>query len=356
MYYALIMAGGSGTRLWPLSRELRPKQALTLTGEQTMFQQAVARLAPMFPPERILCVTRRAHVSILQSQAPDLPAFNFIVEPEGRGTAPAIGLAALHIQQRDPQAVMAVLTADHFIADQVAFRAALQAANQAAQDGLLLTLGIRPESPSTGFGYIHQGQLLTQIDGQSIFQVLRFVEKPDPQTAEMMMADGQHSWNSGMFVWRVDRILAEFKRQMPGFHAQLAEIRPTLDTPEYEAALARIWPQVAKQTIDYGVMEGATNVAVIPVSIGWTDVGSWTSVSDLLSADPNGNTAAGPHLAIESSNTLMFGRDRLIAVLGVNDLIVVDAGDAILVCPRSREQDVRKIVDALKARGDAAWL
>jgi len=347
-FYALIMAGGVGTRLWPLSRRNRPKQSLTLVGGRTMFEHAVDRIAPIFQPEHIFVVTGAEHVESLAAQAPELPPENFIVEPEGRGTAPAIGLGAIHLRREDPQAIMAVLTADHFIANQDRFRDVLTAAAQVAEDGHLVTLGIKPSFPSTGYGYIKQGQSLSTVDGFPVFQAKRFTEKPSLETALHMVESGEYSWNSGMFVWQVDRISEEFQGQMPEFFVQLAEVEATLGTPGYEATLNRVWPQIAKQTIDYGVMEGAEDVAVIPVDIGWSDVGSWSSLSDLLPADERGNTVVGPHMGIDTSDTLIFSEKRLVATIGLEDMVIVDTEDALLVCPRDREQEVRAIVRQLQ--------
>jgi mannose-1-phosphate guanylyltransferase len=356
MNYAVIMAGGSGTRLWPLSRQTRPKQALKLIGQRTMFQHAVDRIAPLFTPDRILVVTRREHAAMLLEQVPELLPENFIVEPEGRGTAPAIGLASIHLRRKDPGAMMAVLTADHYITEAEGFRQILMAAAQVAEHGYLVTLGIKPTSPSTGYGYIHHGASLGTVSGFPTFHVERFVEKPDLETATVMMQSGEHSWNSGMFIWRVDRILKEFEHQMPEFYAQLAEVAATLGTPTYEATLNRIWPQVAKQTIDYGVMEGAKDVAVIPVSIGWTDIGSWGSLLTLLSADDDGNILIGPYVGIDTHDTLVFGDKRLIATIGVQGLVIIDTDDALLVCPKEREQEVRELVNQLKDNGLSQWL
>ena len=356
MFYALIMAGGSGTRLWPLSRSQRPKQSLQLIGDRTMFQHAVDRIAPLFPPEQIFVVTRQEHAALLASQVPDLPWQNFLVEPEGRGTAPAIGLGAIYLRRKDPQAVMAVLTADHYITDGAGFRRALAAAAQAAAQGRLVTLGIQPSSPSTGFGYIQQGESLGKIDDLPVYRVQRFTEKPEAETARRMVASGDYSWNSGMFIWRVERILAEFQRQMPDFYTQLMEVDAALGSPAESAVLQRIWPQIAKQTIDYGIMEGAQDVVVIPVDIGWTDIGSWTSLVDLLPADEQGNTFVGPTLAIDTSDTLVFGDKRLVAAIGVHGLVIVDTGDALLICPKEREQEVREVVKRLGKEGLEQWL
>ncbi len=355
-FYALIMAGGVGTRLWPLSRRDCPKQSLKLFGERTMFEHAVDRIAPVVQPERVIVVAGAEHIESLTAQAPELPSQNFIVEPEGRGTAPAIGLGAIHMHRQDPEAIMAVLTADHFIADVARFRRVLRAAAQVAAEGYLVTLGITPSSPSTGFGYIKQGDSLGTYEGFPVFRAQRFTEKPSLETALHMVDSGEYSWNSGMFIWRVDRILEEFQRRMPDFYVKLAEIEATLDTPGYEATLNRIWPEVAKQTIDYGVMEHAEDVAVIPVDIGWSDVGSWASLVELLPTDEDANVIVGPHVGIDTRDTLIFGGKRLIATIGVEDMVIVDTEDALLICTKEREQEVRTIVRELEARDDTRYL
>lgn len=350
------MAGGTGTRLWPLSRQDRPKQALKLIGDRTMLQHAIDRTLPVFGRERIIVVTRSEHLEILQAQAPELPAENFIVEPEGRGTAPAIGLASIHLRKRDPDAIMAVLTADHYIADIARFQSALIAAREVAADNRMVTMGIKPASASTGFGYIKQGKNLGEARGFPVFSVDKFIEKPDLPSAIKMKENGLYSWNSGMFFWRVDRILKEFKRQMPDFYVQLEQVEALLGTPDYTQKLLHIWPEVAKQTIDYGVMENAENVAVIPVDIGWVDVGNWSSLFGTLTRDKNGNAAVGPHAAIDTHNTFLFGEKRLITAIGVKDLVVVDTADALLICPLDREQEVRDMVKLLGETELRAWL
>lgn len=351
-YYALIMAGGVGSRLWPLSRQRRPKQALSLVSERTMFQLAVDRLKPLFPSERIMVVTAQDHAPVLREQVPELPPENFILEPVGRGTAPAVGLAALHLSRRDPEAVMAVLTADHYIHDTARFRAILAAAYQVALEGHLVTLGITPSYAATGFGYIQQGAFLGEYGGFRVYRVESFVEKPDQATAEGFLKSGRTSWNSGMFIWRVDRILQEFEIQMPQFYQQLQQVGAALDGPHAQEVLARVWPRVASQTIDYGIMEGAKDVAVIPADIGWNDVGSWAALLDILSEDEAGNVIRGRYIGIDTRDTLIFGTDRLVATIGLRHMIVVDTEDAVLVCPVDRAQDVKKLVDKLQELGE----
>jgi mannose-1-phosphate guanylyltransferase len=350
------MAGGTGTRLWPFSRRDSPKQSLKLVGDRTMFQHAVDRLTPSFQSDRIFVVAGAEHVAALMAQAPELPADNFIVEPEGRGTAACIGLAAMTLRRQDPEAIMAVLTADHFIREEARFRRVLDAAGEVAGLGHLVTLGITPSSPSTGYGYVKQGEVLGAIGDFPFYRVDRFTEKPELETARRMVESGTYSWNSGMFIWRVERILGEFERQMPEFYAQLMQIDAALATPGFDEVLGRIWPQVEKQTIDYGVMEGARDVVVIPVDIGWSDVGSWASLSELLPADDAGNVVVGPHVGMDTDDTLVFGGKRLIATIGLERMVVVDTDDALLICPRGREQEVRDIVRRLEREGRWEYL
>jgi mannose-1-phosphate guanylyltransferase len=350
------MAGGTGTRLWPFSRRDSPKQSLKLVGDRTMFQHAVDRLTPSFDSDRVFVVAGAEHVAALKAQAPELPPENFIVEPEGRGTAACIGLAAITLGRQDQEAIMAVLTADHFIREEARFRRVLDAAGEVARRGHLVTLGITPTSPSTGYGYVKQGEALGAIGDYPFYRVDRFTEKPELETAKRMVESGTYSWNSGMFIWRVERILEEYERQMPEFYAQLMQIDSALGTSNFDEVLGRIWPQVEKQTIDYGVMEGARDVAVIPVDIGWSDVGSWASLSELLPADDAGNVVVGPHVGMDTDGTLVIGGKRLIATIGLERMVVVDTDDALLICPRGREQEVRDIVRRLEREGRWKYL
>ncbi len=351
MIYPVIMAGGTGTRLWPLSRRSFPKQALQLVGGRTFIQHAVDRLLPKFPAEHIFIVTAEEHLKPLSSQVPEIPLENYIIEPEGRGTGPAIGLVAIHLHKQNPGSIMAVLTADHFIEDTAGFRHAIKTGAKIAKENYLVTLGIKPTAPSTGYGYIQQGELLSSTNGFDIFRAERFVEKPQLDAAQKMVDSGAYTWNSGMFIWKTSLILAEFQRQMPKFYKQLQEIEATLGTTEYQETIANIWPQVEKETIDYGVMEGAQKVAVIPVSIGWVDVGSWASLEQVLPADEAGNIVLGQHLGIDTKDTLLVSNDRLITTIGVSGIVIVDTGDAILVCTKEREQDVRTMVKLLEEKG-----
>ncbi len=347
-FYTVIMAGGVGTRLWPLSRRANPKQALQLIGERTMFQHAIDRLRPLFPMERIFVVTGKAYAELLGAQTPQLPPENFILEPMGRDSGPAVGLAAIHLQKRDPDAVMAVLTADHYIANQERFRAVLSAAAQVAQTGKIVTLGIKPEFASTGYGYIRQGDSWGKFDGFEVFRAEQFTEKPNPVTANAFFESGRYSWNSGMFIWRVDQLLSEFERQRPLTYRQLMTIADALGTPNEQRAMEQVWPQIEKISIDYAIMEGARDVAVVPVDIGWKDIGSWAALFDIIPGDEHDNVVLGDHLGIDTHRTLVRSQDRLVVTIGLEDFIIVDTDDALLVCRKDRAQDVKTVVQQLR--------
>jgi mannose-1-phosphate guanylyltransferase len=354
--YALIMAGGSGTRLWPASRGSRPKQLLDLLSERTMLQEACHRIEPLVPSEKIFVVTSEAYSDVVRQQIPQVPAANVIGELEGHGTAPCIGLSALYLRRLDPEAVMAILTADHYIEKADELCRALGAAAQVADEGHLVTLGIQPNRPATGYGYIERAEKLAQIKGLDVYRVEKFTEKPDLTMAQAFVKSGRYYWNSGMFIWKVSAILREFEKLMPPFYAQLMEIDAALGTAEERSVLERVWPQVGNETIDYGIMERAENVALIPVDIGWSDVGDWTALSDLLPDDGEGNVVVGQHVGLGTAGCLIHGSRRLVTTIGLEGMIVVDTEDALLVCPRERAQEVRDLVNKLKESGREEYL
>jgi mannose-1-phosphate guanylyltransferase len=321
-----------------------------------MLQEACQRIEPLVPDEKIFVVTGESYTDEVRRQIPQVPADNVIGELEGHGTAPCIGLSALYLRRLDPEGVMAVLTADHYIEKADELRRALKAAAQVAEEGHLVTLGIQPNHPATGYGYIERGQQLAQVSGHDVYWVRKFTEKPDPAMAQAFVESGQYYWNSGMFIWKVSTILREFEKLMPQLYAKLMEIDAALGTAEERAVLERVWPQVENETIDYGIMERAEDVAVIPVDIGWSDVGSWATLLDLLPADGEGNVVVGQHMGLDTRDCLIHGSRRLVATIGLEDMIIVDTEDALLVCPKKRAQEVRALVDRLKESGKEEYL
>jgi mannose-1-phosphate guanylyltransferase len=361
--YAVIMAGGIGSRLWPRSRGATPKQFLDLIGERTMLQETVDRIEPLVSLERVMVVVGDDHAATVREQVPGLPPENVIREPGPRNTAPAIGLAAVAVRQRDPDGIMAVFPADHRIADAAGFRRAISAAAGVARDDYLVTLGIAPDHAHTGYGYIQRGDLVDTgaggLDGIPVYRVVRFTEKPDAATAERFVASGDYYWNGGIFIWQVSTILQEMARQMPALHDELVALARVWDTPERAAALEAAWQRVPRTSIDYGVMENAARVTTVPVDIGWDDVGSWATLSALLPTDAGGNATrgAGETILIDTSDSYVYAGDgRLVATIGLDGFVVITTRDAVLVCPKSRAQDVREVVKAIEARGLDGYL
>ncbi len=354
-----ILAGGSGTRLWPLSRLHHPKQFLDPARcGRSLLQDTVERIRPLVPVTDVLVVTGRPFAPEVARQLPDVPPENILVEPCGRGSAPAIGLAAMTISRRWGDEVMVSLHADHHIADPDKLRRALVAAAELARRGHLTTLGIVPTRPHTGLGHIKRGAPLGHANGFAAFAIETFVEKPAYELARQYTESGDYYWNTGMFVWRTDIILREIAEKMPGLSAVLERIAANTDAPQKKAAATRAWQRLGIEQIDTGVMEKTTLGAVVPVDgMGWSDVGSWTSLFDLCEADSNGNIVVGESVAIDTTGCIISGSGRrLIAAIGLHDMVVAETDDAILVCPRDRVQDVRKVVERLRAAGKERYL
>ena len=347
--HVVVMAGGSGTRFWPLSRRRHPKQLIRLFGDRAMIAETVARFEGVVPPERVLVVTSEALADPIADALPEVPRANLLLEPMGRNTAPCIGMAAIALRERTGRSdeVMAVFPADHYIRDVEAFRAAVQAAVDHAATGSIVTLGIEPTKPETGYGYIRCGAPLSE----GVRRAAAFVEKPDRATAEAYLRSGDYLWNSGMFCFRVDTILSEIARQLPGLASHLDELAPALARGDRDE-VARVFAEIEPVSIDYGVMEGASDVAVIPSRFGWDDVGHWDALPHVCETDDAANVIKGDVVAIDCKDSVLFGRpDRVLAAVGLDHFVVVDTEDALLVAPRDRVQQVRAIVEALRARG-----
>jgi mannose-1-phosphate guanylyltransferase len=359
--YAVIMAGGGGTRLWPVSRKEKPKQLLPLIGQETLFQSTVKRLENLFAPDRILVVTVEEQAREMRLQVPEIPEENYIIEPAPRGTASVVGLAATVLLKRDVNAEMAILPSDHFIRNVDLFHYLLKAAFDVAENGYLVTLGITPTQPSTAYGYIQQGEPLDDQYKYPTYKVKRFIEKPDDQTAQKLLRTGDHSWNSGMFVWRADVIMGEIDKQMSNLSAALKKISSAWGTDQQDAVLNENWPDLKVETVDYGIMEKAERVAVLPAGgLGWSDVGMWSSLFEVLLPDMDGNIATNSslHLAHETHNTLVYGdnNERLIVTIGVDDMVIVDTGDVLMVCKTDQSQKVRDVVGHLKKHNQEKYL
>lgn len=355
--YAVILAGGSGSRFWPLSRELYPKQLLKLIGDETMLQRTLRCAQKAARPENIFVVTHRRQSDAVRMQSAavaSLPPHHFIAEPLAKNTAAAIGLAAVILDRKDPEAVMVVMPADHVILKNARFTKAVRAASRLAGEGQLVTFGIKPLHPETGYGYIRRGRPLQDRSGKNgliAYRVGRFTEKPNRATAKRYLSEGGYYWNSGIFVWKASVILAAIQDLQPKLYQGLVAIQKALGTSEEEKTIDTVYEHLDSVSIDYGVLERLhKNMAVLPVEIGWSDVGSWTAIEQISRADARGNIAVGNVIDLDSRNSILYADKRLVATIGLEDLVVVDTEDATLVCHKSRVQDVRKVVETLKQR------
>jgi mannose-1-phosphate guanylyltransferase len=353
--YVTILAGGSGTRLWPYSRRKQPKQLLNLAGDLSLLQQTVNRVRPLVPPERIHILTGPEHAEPIAAQLPDLPRGNIQIEPAPAGTAPCLGLAAMRLRRLSAadDAVMISLHADHVVREEERFRQTLITAVAAARRDYLVTIGIVPSYPETGFGYIERADLLAKREEQPVYRVARFTEKPHLELARDFVASGRFYWNTGYFTWTLDRILGEFLRLQPLMFAQLKDVADAFETPEGIQAASCLWAQIQPTTIDVGIMERARDVAVLPCDLGWNDVGSWAALFDILGRDEANNVIMGraQHVGLDTADSLVYSEGKLVATIGLRDIIIVNTGDALLVLPKERAQEVSALVKELRARG-----
>ncbi len=347
----LIMAGGLGTRFWPKSRQKHPKQLLRMFGEESLIQSTVSRLQPLIPESKVFVVSTASQLPAIKKQLPGIPGSNFIVEPKGKNTAPCIGLSALFIEQIEPDGVMVVLPADHIIRDKNLFHQTLKAGAEIAQESEnIVTIGIEPTYPATGYGYIQCNHALDDVQGVQSYKVKTFAEKPNLATAKRFLDSGDFLWNSGIFIWKTKTILRQIEEHLPHLHQGLQEIREALGAPEEADVIKRVYCQIRSISIDYGVMEEARDITVLRGMFGWDDLGSWDAVYKLHKKDSDNNVLIGSHVLTDSTGCLIDAPDRCIAVVGIDDLVVVDTGDAILVCPRDRAQDVKDVVEIAKRK------
>ena len=344
---ALIMAGGRGERFWPRSRKDMPKQFLSLTDDgRSMIQLTVDRIAPLVEMEDIFIATNRDYAGLVRSQLPELPERNILCEPVGKNTAPCIGLGAIHMEKRYGDAVMMVLPSDHLIKYTSLFVSTLSDACRLAEHGKdLVTVGIAPDCPETGYGYVRFRP--DEVQGRA-FAVEKFVEKPDLETAKAYLASEQYLWNSGMFVWKVSTILEQLREHLPETYEGLRRIGAAIGTDQEEQALEREFRQFKSESIDYGVMEKAKDIYILSGAFGWDDVGSWLALGRIKRSDEFGNVVSGNVVTVDTKGTIVQGGDKLIAAVGLEDMIVVDSGDALLICEQGHAGDIKKVLENLR--------
>ena len=346
--FGVVMAGGSGSRFWPLSRQTNPKQLLNLSGKNIMINETIDRLQPGIRPENILIVTSAQQVEkILQATGSRIQQNNVIKEPAARNTAACIGLAAIEIIRRCGDGIMCVFPADHYISNEDEFRSIVaQAIICANETNQLVTIGLKPTFPSTGYGYIR-----FEDDESPIKKVQRFIEKPDAETAKIYVNSGHYVWNSGMFIWKASIILERFKQLLPDIHADLMKIKAAFNTDQEKSVLQDVYTNIRKISIDYGIMEKSEDIVVIPADFGWNDVGSWDMLNVLHPQDASGNITIGDVNCINTQNAVVYSTGKHISVIGVDDIIVVETADAVMVCKKSEAQNVKSAVERLTQEG-----
>jgi len=348
--YAVIMAGGSGTRFWPRSRIERPKQLLNITGDEILLIKTIELIKPIIPISRIKIVTTLSQADAVKRTAPEIPDENIIIEPFGKNTAPAIGISALFIERDDPDAVMVILPADHYIEDKSRFHKTIMAsAYQASQGDFLITIGIPPRGPETGYGYIEADELMDKKN--LTYSVKSFHEKPDIDRARLFIKQGNFFWNSGIFISSASSMLKEIAQYLPHNYTWLVKIRSSLGRPEESGVIREAYENMEAISIDYGVMEKSKHVLMVVGDFGWNDVGSWPSAAQYWPMDSDKNAFIGELINLDSSQCIVYSPKKLVALLGVEDLVVVEEDDALLICKRGRSQDVRKLVEILRSQG-----
>jgi mannose-1-phosphate guanylyltransferase len=353
MITALIMAGGEGTRFWPLSRKDNPKQFLKLNDDQkTMLQETVERIKELVPIEQIFIATNEAYREAIKKQLDGIPSENIIVEPMKRNTAACIGLSSVVIEDKYPGSTMIVLPADHLIKNEKKFVNILSKAVMTAATGKnLVTLGIKPTHPETGYGYIHYVDHLHTIDGDQVFKVQNFTEKPDLDIAKEFLNDGNYLWNSGMFIWRLDSILYNIEKYLPEMYKSLVNIKNALGTDLEHKVIKNEFKHMESVSIDYGIMEKTDDIFVIPSSFGWDDLGSWPALERIKKIDDNGNVVVGKHYGIDTTNSIIHSPNKVVTTIGLDDVVIVDTEDAILICDKNRAQEVKEIRKILADEG-----
>jgi mannose-1-phosphate guanylyltransferase len=352
MLHAVIMAGGSGTRFWPASRRNRPKQFLTLATESPLLRMTYDRLHGLMPDERIWIVTTSDTAAATRELLPELPPGNVIAEPVARNTAACTGLAATIVTAGDPEATCVVLPADHLIGDEPRFRSAMAAgAELVAEEGGLLTFGVQPTHPETGYGYLEVGDEFRRIGDWKIHHLARFVEKPDLDRAQGYLASGRFLWNAGIFAWRATDLLAEIERQLPDLARGLEGIAGALGSDDFEDELAAVYPSLPATSVDFGIMEGAQRCWTVPVDYPWSDIGSWLAIGDELPADGSQNACSGRIHTLDAARNVVVSTGPAVSVVGVHDLVVVATPDAVLVVPKDQAQRVKDVVAELREKG-----
>ncbi len=359
--YGVIMAGGGGTRFWPLSRKERPKQLLNLSGKEIMVNETIDRIAMSVGNENVFIVTNQTQAALMKEETEGrMNPLHILAEPAARNTAACIGYAAMEIVKKYEDGVMCILPSDHFVKDTDEFKRVMDAAIMAAEDtDMLVTVGIHPTFPATGYGYIcteKESAEPVRQTGKEYFKVKEFVEKPEEETAKQYLADGGYAWNSGMFIWKASTILKKFEMLLPDVYECLVKIGEAMGTADEDKVIQEIYPNIPKISIDYGIMERSKDVLMIAGDFGWNDIGSLDMLRIAKAEDANGNVCYGEQINLDTKNCILYGTDKLIATIGVQDLIVVQSKDAVLICDKNRAQDVKHIVDQLAQEGKEQYL